>query len=367
MSFTLAQILDWTGGRVVNTPAEGLESVRVERPNQLLGSQAQDVAFFFSRDFEAELPAARPGVLITGEPFVKPLEKAGLPLWKTSVVIACADPYRAMGILTERFAASLTVAHLPADRRPAEARGPSFLGRVSKLAEVHPAARLGRDVSIGAGVVVEEGAQIGDRVVLYPGVFVGPNVVIGDDTVIFPQVVIYENVQIGRRVRIHAQSVLGADGFGYAPVQNGKEVTGHQKIYHFGRVVIGDDVEIGALTAIDRGTFGDTVIEKNAKVDNLCQLGHNTRLEEGAVVCGGNSLAGGASVGRYALVLGICGLANRVHVGAGARVAAMTLVSKDVPAGTTVSGNPMREHKQNLRLHAMLNKMAEKPTRKREE
>jgi UDP-3-O-[3-hydroxymyristoyl] glucosamine N-acyltransferase len=367
MSFTLAQILDWTGGRVANAPASGVDSVRVERPNQLQGSQAKDVAFFFSRDFEAELPSARPGILITGEPFIKPLEKSGLPLWSTSVVVACPDPYRAMGVLTEKFAAELTVSHLPSHRRPEGARGPSFLGKISKLAEVHPSAKLGRDVSIAAGVVVEEGAQIGDRVVLYPGVFVGPNVVIGEDSVIFPQVVLYEQVQIGKRVRIHANSVLGADGFGYAPVKEGSDVKGHQKIYHFGRVVIGDDVEIGALTAIDRGTFGDTVVEKNAKVDNLCQLGHNTRLEEGAVVCGGNSLAGGSSVGKYALVLGICGLANRVHVGAGARVAAMTLVSKDVPPGTTVSGNPMREHKQNLRLHAMLNKMAEKPARKREE
>ena len=357
MSFSLAQILDWTGGRVANAAVPG--EVRVERPSQLVGSTATDVAFFFSRDFEAELPGARPGILVTGEDFVKPLEKAGLPWWKSTVVVACSDPYRAMGILTEKFAGSqLTVAHLPEGRRSGQAKAPAFAGKISKSADIHPSAVIGHEVSIGAGVVIEQGAKIGDRTVLYPGVFVGPNVVMGDDCVIFPNVVLYEQVQLGKRVRIHAGAVLGADGFGYAPTKDGEKPTGHQKIYHFGRVVVGDDVEIGALTAIDRGTFGDTVLERNAKVDNLCQLGHNTRLEEGAVVCGGNSLAGGSSVGRYALVLGICGLANRVHVGDGARVAAMTLVSKDVPPGTTVSGNPMREHKETLRAHAALNRLA---------
>lgn len=365
-SIALAQILDWTGGRVANAPAVDLSSVRIEKPSQLVGSTPADVAFFFSRDFEAELPGARPGVLITGEPFVKPLEAAGLPWWKSTVVVACPDPYRAMGILTEKFASALTVAHLSGDQRSAHARAPSFQGKISKLAEIHPTARIGKDVSIAAGVVVEGGARVGDRAVLYPGVFVGPDAVVGDDCVLFPHVVLYEQVQLGKRVRIHAGTVLGADGFGYAPMKASATAapTGHQKIYHFGRVVVGDDVEIGALTAIDRGTFGDTKIDRNAKIDNLCQLGHNTHLEEGAVVCGGNSLAGGSSVGQYALVLGICGLANRVHVGAGARVAAMTLVSKDVEPGTTVSGNPMREHKETLRAHAALNRLAQNKGRK---
>ncbi len=356
MSVSVEQILQWTGGRVVNDIAH-LGSIRVERPAQLSGSRELDISFFFSRDFEHQLANANPGILITGEPFVKALEKAGLPLWKKTAVLACADPYLAMARVSEKFAALVSVAHLPGVR---EGRRPSFFGKVSAAAEIHESARLGKDLSIGAGVVIEEGAKVGDRVVLYPGVFVGPQVSIGDDTVIFPNTAIYEQTQIGRRTRIHAGCVIGADGFGYAPVREGAAVVGHQKIYHFGRVVIGDDVEIGALTAIDRGTFGDTVIEKGAKIDNLCQLGHNTRIEEGAVVCGGNSLAGGASVGKFALVLGISGLANRVHVGAGATVAAMTLVSKDVPSGTTVAGNPQREHRQYLRIHAMLNRMLKK-------
>ena len=159
------------------------------------------------------------------------------------------------------------------------------------------------------------------------------------------------------RVRIHAGSVIGADGFGYAPKREGSQVIGHVKIYHLGRVVIGDDVEIGANSCVDRSTFGETRIEKSAKLDNIVHIGHNALVEEGAVICGGTCLAGRASVGKFALVGGLTGIINDVHVGDGAQVAAMTLVSKDVLPGSTAVGNPQREYKQHFRAHAILNKL----------
>jgi UDP-3-O-[3-hydroxymyristoyl] glucosamine N-acyltransferase len=203
---------------------------------------------------------------------------------------------------------------------------------------------------------------VGEGCVLYPGVYVGAGAVLGQRCVIFPNVTIYEAVRVGNDVRIHAGSVLGSDGFGYAPRTrlgaDGKpEVTGHQKIYHLGGVVIGDGVEIGALTCIDRGTIEDTVVEKSAKIDNQVHLGHNSRVGEGAVVCGATALAGNASIGAWAYVGGLVGITNHVHVGERAKVAALSLLSKDVPAGVTVSGNPQREHSEYLKVNAMLSRL----------
>jgi UDP-3-O-[3-hydroxymyristoyl] glucosamine N-acyltransferase len=153
--------------------------------------------------------------------------------------------------------------------------------------------------------------------------------------------------------------VIGSDGFGYAPKKQGSQVTGHQKIYHLGRVVVGDDVEMGANCCVDRSTLGETRIEKNSKLDNLVHLGHNSYLGEGAVICGGTCLAGNARVGKYAYVGGLTGIGNHVHVGDGATVGALTMVTKDVQAGGTAVGNPQRDRREHFRAHALLSRLLE--------
>jgi UDP-3-O-[3-hydroxymyristoyl] glucosamine N-acyltransferase len=373
MSFSVSDIVSWTGGRLVNAAApaslagsssglsEGqLSAIRVERAVPLAGSSASDLAFFFAKAYQKELPSAAPGILITGEPFVQPLQASGLPLWNRSAIVACADPYLAMAILSGKFAAKLSsVAHCKWD-----AAIPEFLDepQVHASAIVHAEAVLGRGVVVGAHCVVESGARIGAGTVLYPGCFVGPDCVIGENCVLFPRVTLYEWTHLGNRVRIHAGGVIGSDGFGYAPKREGKQVVGHQKIYHLGKVVIGDDVEIGANSCVDRGTFGETRLENNVKLDNQVHIGHNAFLDEGAVVCGGTCLAGRASVGKYAYVGGLTGIANDVHVGDGASIGAMTLLSKDVPPGSTALGNPQREFREHFKAHAMLNRLVTKGT-----
>jgi UDP-3-O-[3-hydroxymyristoyl] glucosamine N-acyltransferase len=206
--------------------------------------------------------------------------------------------------------------------------------------------------------VIQERAQIGAGTVLYAGCFIGPSVKIGKNSVLFPRVSVYEWTILGDRVRLHAGVVLGSDGFGYAPKIIDGQVRGHQKIFHLGRVVVGDDVEIGANSCVDRGTMGDTVIANNVKLDNLVHVGHNSQLDEGAVICGGTCLAGRASVGRYAYVGGLTGITNAVRVGDGAKVGALSLVTKDVPPGGTAVGNPQREHREHFKVHALLNKLS---------
>jgi UDP-3-O-[3-hydroxymyristoyl] glucosamine N-acyltransferase len=209
---------------------------------------------------------------------------------------------------------------------------------------------------VGAGTILGEG------VVLYPHCTVGPDVRIGKGTVLFAGVVIYEGVQIGAQVRIHANTVVGSDGFGYAPIRadlKSKEVTGHQKIYHLGTVVIGDHVEIGSSSTVDRGTFGATRIESHAKLDNQVHVGHNAFVGKGAILCGGICLAGGSIIEDFAYIGGLTGVANRVKIGKQANVAAMTLVTKDVKDGDVVVGNPQRPYREHFKVHALLNRMLE--------
>jgi len=364
MSFSLSEVIHWTAGRWVNSnefPSLNTDIIRFERATQLSASGSSDLAFFFSKAYQKDLLSALPAILITGEPFVQALQQSGLSLWKKSAIVACADPYGAMAILSEKIASRLSsVAH---------PMGDSLLeseAKVHSSAVIHPTAIIAKGVSIGPHCVIEQGARIGARTVLYAGCYVGPESHVGEDCVFFPHVTLYEWTEVGNRVRIHASSVLGSDGFGYAPMREGQKVVGHRKIYHLGRVVVGDDVEIGANTCIDRSTFGETRIEKSAKLDNQVHIGHNAFVDEGAVICGGTCLAGRASVGKFALVGGLVGIINDVHVGDAANVAALTLVSKDVPVGSTAVGNPQREYKEHFRAHATLNRLMEERGRGRE-
>jgi UDP-3-O-[3-hydroxymyristoyl] glucosamine N-acyltransferase len=290
-------------------------------------------------------------VLITGEDFVKPLSAAGLPLWKTSAVIACSDPYYAMALLSEKFAEKLSsVAHLGIPR----------VAEIHPTAVIHPLAEVASGVSIGAHCVVEAGAKIGIGSVLYPGCYVGPGAKLGDRCVLFPGVTLYEWSELGNRVRVHAGAVIGSDGFGYAPKKEGDRVVGLQKIHHLGKVVIEDDVEIGANTCLDRATFGETRVRRGAKLDNQVHIGHNAEVGDWSAIAGGTALAGSAKIGRFVQMGGLTGVTNQVVVGDGAQVGAVSLVTKDVAPGSTAVGNPQREYREHFRAHAALNKLIKK-------
>jgi UDP-3-O-[3-hydroxymyristoyl] glucosamine N-acyltransferase len=359
MQLSVADIISLTGGRLGNEAELGtrVSEIKVERPSALGISRPNEISFFFNKEYQQELMSAQAGILITAEPFVAPLKASGLPLVKRAALVVCRDPYLAMAVVTEKFGDTVsTAAHV----KPAQSASIHPSAVISREAE------LGKNVAIGANCVIEAGAKIGDGTVLYPGCYIGAGVRIGKSSVLFPNVTAYEQTVIGDRVRIHAGVVLGADGFGYAAKrsEDGK-VVGHQKIYHFGHVVIGDDVEIGANACVDRATFGETIIENEAKLDNHVHVGHNARVGRGAIICGGTCLAGRASIGRFAYVGGLAGIANQILVGDASNVCAMTLVTKDVPEGGTVVGNPQRDHKEHFRAHAMLNRMIAKPARDR--
>ncbi len=225
------------------------------------------------------------------------------------------------------------------DSRPAPAEP-----GVHESAAVHESARLGSGVSIGACAVVSAGAVLGERVVVGPSCHVGVGVSVGADSVLFSQVTLYDGVTLGRGCRVHAGAVIGSDGFGYAMGPNGAE-----KIHHLAGVEIGDEVEIGANTCIDRGTLLPTRIGSRSKLDNLVQIGHNVTIGEDVVVVGMTGIAGSARIGDRAVLAAMVGVGEGVEVGTGARLAARAGVTKDVPAGETWGGWPAQPFRRFVR------------------
>lgn len=225
---------------------------------------------------------------------------------------------------------------------------------VHPTAVVAKSAALGRNVSVGAGTVIEDGASIGDNTVLCPQVYVGRDAAIGPDALIYPQVVVRERCRIGARVILHSGTVIGSDGFGYA---TDKGV--HHKIPQVGIVVIEDDVELGANVTVDRARFGKTVIGRGTKIDNLVQIGHNVVLGQGCLLVSQSGIAGSTKLGNYVVLAGQAGLIGHLEIGDGAIITAQSGLTKDVPPKAVLSGSPASDRRTHLKELAALSKLPE--------
>ena len=218
---------------------------------------------------------------------------------------------------------------------------------------IHPSAvvaegaRVDPTACVGAGAVVEAGARIGARTQVGALCFVGAGVTLGDDSVLHPRVVVESGVVIGERVVVHAGAVLGADGFGYA-----FDGAAHRKIPQVGGLRIGDDVEIGANSAIDRATLGETRIGRGCKIDNLVQVGHNCDVGEDVILVAQVGVSGSCTIGGRAVLAGQVGIADHVTIGAGTVLTAQSGVPSDVPAGQIWSGTPSRPAGETRRIWA---------------
>jgi UDP-3-O-[3-hydroxymyristoyl] glucosamine N-acyltransferase len=212
---------------------------------------------------------------------------------------------------------------------------------VHPTAVVAESARVDRSASLGPHCVVGEGVRIGSRSVLYPGVCVYDGASIGSDCCIHANCVLGRDTVVGDRVTLHPGVVLGGDGFGYVGDGEG----GLAKVPQVGRVVVGDDVEIGAGTSVDRGTLGDTRIGRGSKIDNLVQIGHNCSIGENVIIVAQVGLAGSTTVERGAVILGQAGAAGHLTIGAGAIVGPQSGLHRDVAPGSYVMGSPQREER----------------------
>lgn len=232
------------------------------------------------------------------------------------------------------------------DRRPVPAPG------VHEAAVVAPSARLGRDVAVEAGAVIGAHAIVGDGSIVGANTVVGPGVTVGAGCRLHAGVTLYDGVVLGDRVTVHAGAVLGADGFGYAAGP-----AGATKIHHTGGVSIDDDVEIGALTAIDRGTLDDTRVGARSKIDNHCQIAHNVVIGRDCLIAGMAAIGGSAVIEDGVIVGGAVAISDHVTIHVGARIAGRSGVTKDVPAGETWAGFPARPHRRFVRELYLLDRL----------
>lgn len=231
-------------------------------------------------------------------------------------------------------------------------------GDFEKYEGVHPTATIGEDVqlgdevTVGPSAVIESGAVIGARTRILPGSYIGFRVKIGADCLIYPNVSVREDTEIGDGCIIHCGAVIGSDGFGFT-----KKGFMHIKIPQIGRVVIQDDVEVGANTTIDRATVGTTLIKKGTKIDNQVQVAHNVVIGENSILVAQVGLSGSTEVGNNVTLAGQAGIAGHIIIGDNVRVGAQAGVTKSIPPGVSVSGYPAREHSLARRIYAGINRI----------
>ncbi|WP_396161342.1 UDP-3-O-(3-hydroxymyristoyl)glucosamine N-acyltransferase [Flavobacterium sp.] len=194
----------------------------------------------------------------------------------------------------------------------------------------------GSDLYLGSFCYVGKNVTIGDNVKIYPNTFIGDNVTIGDNCVFFAGVRIYSETVIGNRCTIHSGTIIGSDGFGFAPQEDGTYV----KVPQIGNVIIEDDVEIGACTTVDRATLGSTVIRKGVKLDNHIQVAHNVEIGENTVIAAQTGIAGTTKIGKNCLIGGQVGFAGHLVIGDGVKIQAQSGIGKNLEAGEVVQGSP---------------------------
>lgn len=228
------------------------------------------------------------------------------------------------------------------------------LSGISPQAIVADSAQLGENVQVGPGSVIGPNTQVGDNCVIHAGVCIGPDCEIGADCTLFPKVVLYERSIVGRRVILHAGSVIGGFGFGYQTVNGQHQMTGQ-----YGWVELGDDVEIGVNTSIDRGSYGPTKIGLGTKIDNQVQIGHNCQLGRHNMICAQVGIAGSTTTGDYVVMGGQVGVADHIRISDNVRLGAQAGIMKDVEAGSTLFGSPAVDFKQKMQEVAAVSRLLE--------
>jgi UDP-3-O-[3-hydroxymyristoyl] glucosamine N-acyltransferase len=226
---------------------------------------------------------------------------------------------------------------------------------ISAQVSIASTAKLGVDVAVGAFTVIGDDVTIGDGTVIYSNVTIEPGTTIGSNCIVYPQVSIYAGSKIGDRCIIHSGVVIGSDGYGFA-THGGR----HHKIPQIGIVRIGDDVEIGAGTTIDRAALGETVIGEGTKIDNLVQIAHNVRVGKHCLLVSQVGIAGSTELGDYVVVAGQSGFSGHLKIGSGVQVAAKSAVLRDVPDNTKVMGNPAVPFREFARREATLKRLTKR-------
>ena len=322
MGYTLGELAALLGGEL-----KGPADLRIESIAALESATDRDITFIAQRRYARLADKSRAAAFI-----VSP-EQAALK----RPLIVVPHPYLAYARVAGLFAP-------PRERWPG----------ISDLAYLGREVELGREVSIAPLAFVGHRVSLGDRVTVMPGCVLGDGVRLGADTLLYPQVTILERCIVGARCIIHSGTVIGSDGFGFVPGQDG-----HTKIPQLGIVVIEDDVEIGANCAIDRGALGETRVGRGVKIDNLVHLAHNVVVGEHSFLVAQVGVAGSTRLGRHVALGGQVGVVGHIEVGDGAQVGAQAGVTRSLAPGVMVIGSPARPGDEFAKINAYSPKLPE--------
>jgi UDP-3-O-[3-hydroxymyristoyl] glucosamine N-acyltransferase len=331
VSATLADVVAWTGAQA----AAGSDlSFAVRSISPLEDAEPDALVFFDNPKYRDALATTRAVACL-----VAPRNAALVPTGTVALIVDA--PYRAFALALAKLC--------PDSLRPASLFGSTG---ISPGASIHSDARLEADVIVDPGAVIGPRAEIGSGTTIGPNSVIGPDVRLGRDCSIGAQVTIVHAL-IGNRVIIHPGVRIGQDGFGFVPGRKG-----HLKVPQLGRVIIQDDVEIGANSAIDRGSTRDTVIGEGAKIDNLVQIAHNVTIGRSCLIVSQAGIAGSAELGDFVAAGGQAGVAGHLKIGAGSEIAAQSGVIADVPPRSRLGGTPALPLRRWLRAHVILSRLA---------
>ncbi|MEJ0101830.1 MAG: UDP-3-O-(3-hydroxymyristoyl)glucosamine N-acyltransferase [Bacteroidota bacterium] len=327
MTFSASQI-----ALLINGKIEGDPSITVDSFGKIEEAKSGQLSFLANPKYEEFLYFTQASIIIIHEDYE--LKKAVTP-----TLIRVGDAYTAFAVLLGKYQELMT-------QQLTGVQQPSYIGKTTVY---------GEQVFIGAFAYIGEKVKIGNETKIFPNAYIGDNVVIGNKTIIHPGVKIYHGTVIGNNVTIHAGTVVGSDGFGFAPQADGS----FKKVPQIGNVIIEDNVEIGANTTIDRATIGSTIIKSGAKLDNLIQIAHNVEVGNSTVIAAQSGVSGSTKIGKHAMIGGQVGIVGHINIGDGAKINAQSGVSKSVESGKAVTGSPAYDYTSALRSQAVTRKLPE--------
>ena len=312
--------------QLVHGTVEGDENTRVWKPCKIEEGCEGGITFLGNLKYTHYIYEQQASIVIVRRDFVPEH-----PI--SSTLIRVDNPYLAVAALLHAF-----------NERTKPPRGRSWRSHVGR------GSKIGRHIYMGPYAVVGRHCRIGNDVMIYPNVTIGDNVTIGEGTIIYAGVKIYEGVEIGRHCTIHAGAVIGSDGFGFAPKDDGS----WDKIDQIGNVILEDNVEVGANTTIDRASIGSTILHQGVKIDNLCQVAHNVVIGRNTAMASQVGIAGSCHVGEQCIIAGQAGLVGHITVGDHVTIGAQSGVTHSVPANQSIFGSPAMEATKRRKVEVLV-------------
>jgi UDP-3-O-[3-hydroxymyristoyl] glucosamine N-acyltransferase len=307
MKYSVQQIANYLNGTI-----EGDPKLEINNIAKIEEAQPGDITFLANPIYTPHIYNTDASAVIVKNDFIpeKPIKPT---------LIKVPDPYQAFSTLLEFY--NKTHDHKTGIEEPVK---------------IDPTAQIGKDTYIGAFTYIGKNVKIGNNVKIFPNTYIGDDVTIGDHTIIFANVSIYHDTQIGNHVTIHSGTVIGADGFGFAP-NNGNDF---KKVPQIGNVIIEDHVEIGSNTSIDRATMGSTIIRRGVKLDNFIQIAHNVEVGENTVIAALTGVSGSTKIGKNCMIGGQVGVAGHLKIGDNVKIGAQSGISHSIKDGEIVVGTP---------------------------